>query len=140
MTFTAEERHARKLEAGKRYRAKRDADPESRERALLNQKRANAKYVASLNPEEFKEYNRKKAQKHVRQKRERLAGTSRPDVCDVCTKPGYGQQGIVFDHDHNTGKFRGWLCNSCNVVLGYVHDDSEILLKLSAYLESRRAK
>jgi hypothetical protein len=92
-------------------------------------------------PEEVRKANgRRRMQESVRRKRERLAGRPRPDICDVCARPGYGQQGIVFDHDHNTGKFRGWLCNSCNVVLGYVQDDAERLLQLALYLENRRAK
>lgn len=38
------------------------------------------------------------------------------------------------DHNHNTGKFRGLLCNSCNWVLGHAYDKRETLYKLSAYL------
>jgi hypothetical protein len=87
-----------------------------------------------------RERGRINAQESVRRKRERLAGRPRPSVCDVCGSPGYGQQGIVFDHDHATGMFRGWLCNSCNVVLGYVQDNAERLLKLALYLEQHRAK
>jgi hypothetical protein len=141
MTFTAEERHARKLEAGRRYRAKRDADPGSREHALLAQKRANAKYVASLDPEKFKAYNRAKAQKCVDQKRIRLAGRPKPDACDVCgSNEKYKHIGICFDHDHLTGQFRGWLCAKCNLALGLVDDSPERLKKLAEYLENFHAK
>ena len=37
-----------------------------------------------------------------------LVGRPRPDLCEVCKSPS---RSVVFDHDHTTGKFRGWLCN-----------------------------
>jgi hypothetical protein len=109
-------------------------------RCLECLKQDRLKHESSI-PEEVRKANsRRRTQESVRRKRERLAGAPRPDVCEVCTQPGYGQQGIVFDHDHKTGQFRGWLCNSCNVVLGYVQDDVERLMQLALYLERRRAK
>lgn len=59
------------------------------------------------------------------------AGRPRPDTCEVCARDGK----IVFDHCHKSGRFRGWLCDNCNVVLGRVADDPNILCKLIAYLE-----
>ncbi len=34
-----------------------------------------------------------------------------------------------------TSKFRGWICWRCNIVLGKVKDNKQILLKLITYLE-----
>ncbi len=62
----------------------------------------------------------------------KAGGRSKPDKCDVC---GRGSWLIVFDHSHTTGKFRGWLCYSCNIVLGHVADDPSILWKLGLYLK-----
>jgi hypothetical protein len=59
------------------------------------------------------------------------AGRPRPDACEVC---GGNKGGIVFDHCHQKGHFRGWLCSRCNSVLGYVEDDPNRLVKLAAYL------
>ncbi len=39
------------------------------------------------------------------------------------------------DHCHATGKFRGWLCNSCNYAAGRSADSVSILRGLSNYLE-----
>ena len=39
------------------------------------------------------------------------------------------------DHNHNTGKFRGWLCNKCNSALGWFDDDLTVLKKAVTYLE-----
>lgn len=45
----------------------------------------------------------------------------KPDVCEMCQGPPTAQ-GICFDHDHTTGRFRGWLCGRCNSGLGMLGD------------------
>ena len=52
--------------------------------------------------------------------------------CDAVCNP-YGTR-LCVDHDHTTNEVRGILCTSCNTVLGYVNDDVETLLRLTAYL------
>lgn len=61
---------------------------------------------------------------------EKLAGKKKPENCEICGAMGR----ICFDHNHETGKFRGWICHRCNVVLGFVKDNSELLKALSDYL------
>jgi len=42
-------------------------------------------------------------------------------ACAICHKiPPPGRQGLVLDHDHATGKFRGLICNTCNSRVGVV--------------------
>lgn len=67
-------------------------------------------------------------------KLESLAGRPRPNVCEVCGRGGK----ICWDHDHATGKFRGWLCSSCNLTLGKMDDNPDFLYKLAKYLENNR--
>lgn len=43
---------------------------------------------------------------------------------------------LVVDHDHNTGKVRGLLCNFCNVGLGNYLDNPELLKNAIRYLET----
>ncbi len=57
--------------------------------------------------------------------------------CEACGGPANARR-LHFDHDHATGKFRGILCQGCNVALGGVDDDVERLQALVRYLESRR--
>ena len=56
--------------------------------------------------------------------------------CEICKKeyPVYGQYRMHIDHDHKTGKVRGLLCASCNVVLGQSKDSTEVLENSAAYL------
>ena len=66
------------------------------------------------------------------------AGADRtpPQHCDICSdhvaRP-------VFDHCHATGRFRGWLCDRCNLTLGKVKDSAELLRKMIAYLDANSA-
>jgi Recombination endonuclease VII len=39
------------------------------------------------------------------------------------------------DHDHSTGKFRGWLCSSCNTAIGKLGDTVEGLEAAISYLK-----
>ncbi len=64
------------------------------------------------------------------EKNERLAGRKKPKQCEICG--AFGR--ICFDHNHDTGEFRGWICHRCNVVLGFVKDNTELLKALSNYL------
>jgi len=54
-----------------------------------------------------------------------------PTECEVCGGSGR----ICFDHCHNTGQFRGWICTKCNSAAGLVGDNPETLRKLAVYLE-----
>ena len=58
------------------------------------------------------------------------AGRPKPARCECCGDPAK----LVFDHDHVSGKFRGWICQHCNHALGHVRDDPLRLTKLITYL------
>jgi hypothetical protein len=64
------------------------------------------------------------------QQHELEAGRPRPQTCEICNATGK----ICFDHDHKTGKFRGWICENCNRALGHAKDNPEILYRMSEYL------
>lgn len=55
--------------------------------------------------------------------------------CAVC---GNAEK-LVLDHDHETGLVRGILCNSCNMALGYAHDNARTLRGLADYLQWSRS-
>lgn len=53
--------------------------------------------------------------------------------CAICKRPE-GEKALCVDHDHNTGEVRGLLCNSCNAMLGYAGDNTEILRRAIYYV------
>jgi|SRR5688572_147066 len=61
-------------------------------------------------------------------------------VCAICKNPETktNKYGTVFslahDHNHVTGRYRGLLCVRCNMLLGKVHDNPEILSNAARYL------
>lgn len=58
------------------------------------------------------------------------------DHCEICG----GTNKLCWDHDHQTGKFRGTLCNACNFALGGFRDSVEILSKAVEYLQKANRK
>jgi len=56
-------------------------------------------------------------------------------VCLICnrTEPRYNRK-LRLDHNHKTGKFRGFLCNNCNTGLGMFEDNPDFLYKAIEYL------
>jgi hypothetical protein len=65
------------------------------------------------------------------QKLEIIAGRKRPERCELCN----ALRKIVFDHNHKTGKFRGWLCYKCNLALGMTNESIEILTLIIKYIQ-----
>lgn len=53
--------------------------------------------------------------------------------CSICKKPPLKRR-LAVDHNHDTGKVRGLLCDKCNLGLGYFNDNVELLTKALDYL------
>lgn len=53
-------------------------------------------------------------------------------ICEIC---GLNTK-LVYDHDHKTGKFRGWLCALCNSGIGFLKESKAILESSIKYLEN----
>ena len=54
--------------------------------------------------------------------------------CEICKCSLEGKGKRHIDHDHQTGEFRGVLCNTCNPALGLFKDDVELLKRAIKYL------
>lgn len=50
------------------------------------------------------------------------------EICKIACK-------TVYDHCHEKGNFRGWLCNKCNIGLGFMNDNPSTLRAAANYLE-----
>ena len=44
------------------------------------------------------------------------------------------RQKLCLDHDHKTGKFRGWLCTRCNRAAGLLSESVEVISGLAEYV------
>lgn len=66
-------------------------------------------------------------------KKARKLATKKPLKCECCNRT---ENKLVVDHDHITGKFRGWLCKSCNLGIGKLGDDLKSVKMAVKYLES----
>lgn len=56
-------------------------------------------------------------------------------LCEVCHQPATGKNRLAVDHDHLTGKFRGFLCGPHNTGMGMFGDDPDLLRAAADYLE-----
>ncbi len=57
--------------------------------------------------------------------------------CPICLKTTIVgiTANLVRDHDHETGRGREWICDSCNTGLGRFKDDTKFLERVTSYLE-----
>ena len=54
-------------------------------------------------------------------------------ICGTTENRGPGFR-LVVDHNHDTGKVRGLLCNGCNTGIGNLYDNPKVVLKAYEYL------
>lgn len=54
----------------------------------------------------------------------------KPLNCEICGE----EKKLFFDHSHSKKSHRGWLCKSCNLILGFAKDDKKILQAAIDYL------
>jgi hypothetical protein len=64
-------------------------------------------------------------------------------VCAICEQPERAMRGsevkkLAVDHCHSTGKIRGLLCVSCNVMIGLSADKPPLLRKAADYVEDHQ--
>ena len=60
-----------------------------------------------------------------------------PFQCPICSKRTIAgvTSKVVLEHDHRSGKVRGWVCDSCNTGIGRFKDDTELLKRAIRFIE-----
>lgn len=140
--FTAGQRKWRNSSKGRSHvqtynRKWADANPE---KVLANRERAKERHQRRMAEdrayaENYRAANRVKNVAAKQKRNLKRAGEPPPEACELCATKS---EEICFDHCHNTGKFRGWLCHTCNRLLGLANDSPELLRKLADYLEKHK--
>lgn len=90
-------------------------------------KAAQAKYRASAKGKAMSARKTRKRNGVVGATGERPSGH-----CAICSR--YCDV-LCLDHDHATGRIRGWLCRTCNAGIGQLGDTLEALQRAVRYLE-----
>lgn len=75
--------------------------------------------------------NRRKSSKY-KVPHEIIVALHNKGCCQICGNND--ESAFAIDHCHLTGKVRDLLCRNCNLALGYVNDNPEILIKMVEYL------
>lgn len=114
-----------KVKASARKRAARPYNAEKAREARKKFHAANPGYSTAA---------RKKS---IRKKQTKLAGRPKPKRCELCKRIG---RKIVWDHCHQSGKFRGWICAQCNITLGTAGDSVKVLQRMIDYLNLSKFK
>ncbi len=63
--------------------------------------------------------------------------------CAICDRLNSGRKSdkyFIVDHDHQTNQVRGLLCHHCNIALGHMNDDVDVLEKMISYLKKHKNK
>lgn len=75
--------------------------------------------------------------KQLQRIRKNLSIKSKDNKCECC---GIETESICVDHDHETEKFRGFLCHSCNLSIGRLGDTLEGVMRAANYLKMAKKR
>jgi hypothetical protein len=80
-------------------------------------------------------------ERYLRQEKKKHRSKPLDLKCECCGKE-ITESEFRFDHDHTTGKFRGWICDVCNVTIGKMGDTRDSVTSyigsLMKYLKIRK--
>ena len=101
---------------------------------------ANTKKWYANNPEKRKAVYRNKGWRdagvNMTYPRYLLMLEERGHRCDICKRLDSDlNKALAVDHEHKTGLIRGLLCHDCNMVVGKMNDDPDMLRRAAEYLK-----
>lgn len=109
---------------------KRLEDPEKKEkrRRSLARYRSTSKWILTRKRHQVKKYGLT-LEDYLSMHR---AQNGRCKICDK--KDSEEVLNLCVDHDHDSGKVRGLLCDFCNTSLGFLKDDPDLFVKAAKYI------
>lgn len=69
-----------------------------------------------------------------------LAMVKQKGKCAICGKPPENKRRMCGDHNHTTGEKRELLCNHCNMFLGTLENNADLVKKAEEYLLKHNAQ
>lgn len=60
--------------------------------------------------------------------------------CAICKKVCDVRNRLSVDHNHKTGAVRDLLCHRCNVVLGMLNEDEDLIISMVEYIKRHNIK
>jgi ribosomal protein L37AE/L43A len=104
------------------------------EKLRANYKRYHDAHKAERNADSLKRWHAN-SEKYRKTKYKVPQPRNIPHCCEACKIPFVDKSKACFDHHHERGEFRGWLCSNCNLAIGNAKDSRDILLALVDYLD-----
>ena len=127
------ERHPERVEASQRaYRATHPyhAPPPKTERQRASQRA----YQASWHAQHGRECRLRRLYDLTLVEYDAILSTQ-GGGCAICGAAPKQNRRLAVDHDHDTGRVRGLLCDACNPGLGRFRDSPDLLRRAIAYIE-----
>jgi len=124
------------MSAGNYIKADQEQELINKLRVDFPHKRSGAKRVYSAEENAVRRLAsaRRAKYKHIEGIPKTLDGFIPPSQCEICGS----SRKISMDHCHETHKFRGWLCDNCNVALGTIKENPATMRALADYLEKHK--
>ena len=125
---------AKNKEAIKRAHKKwRDNNPEKDKAAKIAWRKNNPHKVTELaRAHRFRRYGITEAQYHEMLEAQGYS-------CAIC-EFFYNEDELHIDHDHTTKQVRAILCRGCNVALGAIKENVDVLKRMIHYIETHKFK
>ena len=118
--------YVRNKKTGRRHSACKECD------------KARVKARHQANPERTRNNDLKRNYGITLQEHQEIFDEQKGD-CAICKGEGDGKwKKLCVDHDHKTGKVRQLLCRNCNMVLGQVGDNVNLLEEMIKYLQKHQ--
>lgn len=138
--------HDAYYQANKENWPKRTKEQQDQYNAARREKYASDETYRELQKQLVKEYWRSnpRVRKNQRLRQYNITVDEYEDLLDAhghkCAICGYSDKSKpkffpLVDHDHESGKVRGILCSNCNMAIGKMKDNPELLRKAAKYLE-----